>query len=117
MKNIQNVASFIEERIGHIYFRPLMYGGTASCVDMLLHYYHELWAEIFDNKDLYDKVQRKVHDACECEALNFSGRFSFNHPEASELEMVQFVVDQWMIISKELGVSVPYDNIRKLFKH
>ena len=114
MKSNKEIIEFIEERIGHIYFRPLMFGGSASGVDLILHYYHELWAEIFDKVSIYHSIRDKAFEDLNCNAANFSAKFLMDNPTATDRDASWFTVDQWMLISSKLGLSVPYEKIRKI---
>ncbi|MFH2045928.1 MAG: hypothetical protein ABIK92_12365 [Pseudomonadota bacterium] len=117
MKSNKEIVQFIEERIGHVYFRPRMYGGSASGVDLILHYYHDLWAEIFDKLSLYHSIRDKSYEDLHCGAANFSTKYQMDNPTASDIGAAFFVVDQWMKISDSLGLKIPYDKIRNMFKH
>ncbi len=116
MKSVDQIADFIVERIGHIYFRPLMYGDSASGVDAILHYYHELWSMIFDQSDFYRSISRSIHAERECGSADFSTKYKMDHSTASEHEIAFFVVDQWMRISEALEIPVPYERIRNEFE-
>jgi hypothetical protein len=48
MKSAKQIYDHVLETIGQVYYRPLMYGGTAQGVDTLLYQYHALWAFITD---------------------------------------------------------------------
>ena len=113
MKSTDEIVAFIVERIGHIYFRPLMYGGSASGVDTILHYYHELWSKIFDKYHQYQSIRNSIEEKLGCGSANFSTKYKMEHSNATENEVAFFSVDQWMLISDKLGVPVPYESIKK----
>lgn len=92
-----------------------MYGGSASGVDLILHYYHELWAEIFDRVSIYHSIRDKSFEDLNCGSANFSAKFLIDNPTATDREASWFTVDQWTLISAELGLSVPYEKIGKMF--
>ena len=117
MKKTDQIIKFIEERIGHIYFRPRMYGGDASGTDMLLHYYHELWAEIFDRRKDYENIRRNLEQKQDCGSASFSIRYKENNPGYSDDKITDYVVEQWKKISKQLGIQIPYEKLSKLFKN
>jgi hypothetical protein len=48
MRDGKHIAEFVEERIGQVFRRPLMYGGVPEAVDSILHYDHELWAVVHE---------------------------------------------------------------------
>ena len=116
MKDTEEILQFIASRIGHIYFRPLMWGGTAVGVDLTLHFYHELWAEIHHQQEHYLKISRKIHEQQKCGAASFATRYGLNHPTSSEKERAAYAVEQWRKISKKMVVPVPYTAIRAEFK-
>lgn len=114
MKTINQIIDFIEERIGHIYFRPWMYGGDSSGTDMLLHYYHELWAEIYNRHDDYEKIRRNMEQEQGCGSANFSTRFKVNNPDLSDEKVTDYVVDQWKKISEQMNIQIPYEKISEI---
>ena len=117
MKTNKEIIDFIEERIGNIYFVPLMYGGSASGVDLTLHYYHELWANIYNKSPLYNSIRDKFFVELDCGAANFSTKYTADNPDATDRDVSWFVVDQWMRISKELGIAIPYTKLWNEYKN
>ena len=111
MKSPEETIAFIASRIGHIYHRPLMYGGTADGVDLVLHYYHELWAEIVERHRDFRKAESTVSDQERCNSHNFASRYRVDHPRAEDKEIADYVVAQWRKVSGLLGVPIPYDQI------
>ena len=116
MKSADQIVDFIVERIGHIYFRPLMYGGSASGVDTILHYYHELWSIIFDKYENYRSIRDTIEEELNCGSANFSTKYKMDHSSATENEVAFFSVDRWMLISEKLEIPVPYDRIKNELK-
>ena len=113
MKSSEQILKFVTDRIGHIYFRPLMYGGTPSGVDLILHYYHELWAEIVSQQEHYQNIRMKLSLEEGFGASDYSSYFEKQHPWATDKEAVIYVVHQWMKISKMLNISIEYDQLSK----
>ena len=112
MKRLEEVVQFIAHRIGYIYHhQPLMYGGTADGVDLILHYYHELWAEIVERTDDYFNTCFEIHRQEDCNSHNFASRYRVAHPDATELGAAEYVVSQWRRISDLLGVPIPHGQI------
>ena len=111
MKDAGQIAEFLLSRIDQIYERPLMYGGTSEGVDIVLHYYHELWAMIFGREEEYQAISGTLHS----EAGGVSASFTFNYrrsrPHASDEETVRYVVEQWARISK--GLEMPVSRVGK----
>lgn len=116
MKTVEEIIAYIAHRIGYIYYhRPLMYGGTAHGVDTLLHYYHELWAEIVDRQDEFRRTSWGVHAEEDCDAASFPTRYARNHPDAKEAEIADYAVRQWRKISERLGVPIPHQELKREF--
>ena len=116
MKSFEQIAESIALRIGHIYFRPLMYGLNAGEVGMALDLYHSFWAQLLDKERELSEAVRAVANEQECGAASFAHRHRLNHPESSEQERVEYVVEQWRKISKLVGLPVPYSKIRSGFE-
>lgn len=117
MKSSEQIIQFILQRIGHIYFRPLMYGGTAEGVELLLHYYHELWAETFEKQEEYKQIRDRIYRQEDCGSGSLIRRFQEIRKNADGQSTSEYVVKHWRNISKELMLPVPYDTIRAFFKH
>lgn len=108
MRTNKQILNFVVERIRNIYLRPLMYGGSPSGVELILHCYHEMWSEILKCKDEYDRCRIKIHRSEGCGSSNFSNRFMELDPDAKEDEIIKYVVTQWKKISDLLGIPVKY---------
>jgi hypothetical protein len=105
MRDGKQISDFVEERIGHVFRRPLMYGGTPEGVDVVLDYYHELWALIHERGDEFEKVSSAAHDSEGCGSMNFAYRYQRDHPAASVDESARYVVSMWRRIGEKLGLS------------
>lgn len=72
MRDGRQIVEFVEERIGHIFRRPLVYGGTPEAVDSILHCYHELWAVAHDREGDFQAVSTATHlsEGCGSASLN-----------------------------------------------
>ncbi len=117
MKDSQEIEAILALKIGYMYYhRPLMYGGTADGVDLLLHTYHEIWSEIEGRHDEFRNTWWRVLEEEECGSANFSTRYRMNHPEASDEEIVSYAVDQWRKVSTRLGVPIPHQQLRLSFR-
>jgi hypothetical protein len=85
MKMPEDIVAHIVRQIGYLYYdRPLMYGGSGTGVDLLLHTYHDIWSVIVDRHDEFRKVWWKVLEEEDCGSADFSTRYTMNHPEASD---------------------------------
>lgn len=116
MKSSEEIAESIALRIGHVYFRPLMCAGTATEVNLLLYYLHEIWAEIVEQPEKLRTILQASLSNENCGALSFDRCYRKQHPQASEDDIVAYVLDQWRQISKRIGLSVPYSNMRNCFQ-
>ena len=117
MKSAEQMVEGISLRIGLIYFRPLLYGGTAAEVYLLLYYLHEIWAEMVEQTEPYRASLQACLSEQNCGALSFDRCFRKLHPQANEEDIVAYVVDQWRKISKRAGLPIPYSKIRSCFQH
>jgi hypothetical protein len=116
MKSPEEIVAFIAKQIGLIYYhRPLMYGGTAEGVDLLLHTYHRIWAEMVERQDKFQHTYWDVLAEADCGSANFSTRFAMDHQKAPEDEVVAFVTKQRRIVSDRLEIPIPHDRLRREF--
>ena len=108
MLTSEAMAELLAERIGHVYFRPLMYGGSAEGVELILDCYHGMWADLHERREEYQALM--VHEASSrrCGAASFSWGYKERHPGAPEAEVSEYIVSVWGGISRRLGVPVPY---------
>jgi hypothetical protein len=106
MKPAEQILEFVIDRIAHIYSRPLMYGGTPEGVDLILDYYHELWAEIVDLRQNFIESTESVHRKEKCGSKSFSYRFREKRPKANNDEISKYVVNQWKKIDRLLGIPI-----------
>ena len=104
MKDAQQIAGFLSARIGRIYERPLMYGGTAAGVDLILHSYHELWAMIHGRDEEYREISDAIHAAEGCGSADFAFHYRRAAPHAPEEEVARYSVEQWSKLSDRLGL-------------
>ena len=102
MKSTHEILKFVIDRLQHIYDRPLMYGGTAMGVDLVLHYYNELWAEIVERSGEYEALREEVFREENCGSGGFACKFLKENPSAPESEAASYVVQQWQEIHKRL---------------
>ena len=116
MKSSKQIAESIALRIGHIYFRPAMYGGTPEGVELVLYCYHELWTDIFGLREQFIPAIQAISAEESCGALGFAHHHKRRYPRASRDKTMAYVVKQWRKISKRLSVPVPYAAIRLEFK-
>ena len=103
------IVGFLANRIDQIFQRPLMYGGTSEGVDIILHYYHELWAMICYREKEYQSISWDIHAAEGCDSANFTSHYRRSRPHAPDEDAVLYVVEQWARISKRLGMPIGQD--------
>jgi hypothetical protein len=117
MKSVEQIVDYLAERIGYIYHhpRPLMYGGTAEGVDLLLWNYHEIWSEVVERQEEFQTVLRNVHDEASCQAAGFPTRYLWDYPSATQEELAQFVTKNWRTISDRLGVPIAHERLSREF--
>jgi hypothetical protein len=117
MRNVAEVVEYLAYRIGVIYYhdRPLMYGGTPDGVELLLYTYHDIWAQAAERESDLESVWRDALKQEDCGSANFSGRYSYNNPDADDVEVADYVLHQWRRISKSLAVPIPHERLEKDF--
>lgn len=106
MKSSEQISDFITDRIAAIYERPLPFGGTPDGVELVLHYYHELWVEIHEKKDEYTSVRRKIYAEQDCGSMSFAFRHKRLNQGATTDQIAAYVVGQWQRISQEFGIPI-----------
>ena len=110
MKTVDEILDFVAERIGCIYLhpQPFSYGGTPEGTDLLLHYYHELWAEIHDDRARFCDASVAIHRSEDCNGNSFAGNYERANPNATSLETVKYVFEQWKRISEIMSIPIPF---------
>lgn len=117
MKSSEAMVAYLAEQIGLMYYHnPLMYGGTAFGVETLLYAYHQAWAHLVDFDGDWRDMWWKALEAEDCGSADFSHRYSMNHPEAPEMEVVAYVVKHWRPVSEKLGVPIPHAALEAEFR-
>lgn len=106
MRNVNEIADYLEQKINQVYERPRMYGGTGEGVDLVLCYLHEIWAMVHCREDDYLKVRLEIHEEEGCNGCSFAHLYRRDKPDASEEETVRYVVLQWKKITSLLGIAV-----------
>ncbi len=106
MKHPADVMRFVLKRLEQVYEQPLVYGRSAEGVDLVLHYYHELWAFLANREDDYRRVSRDAHADQMGGSGPFAGQYRWHEPTASDEEVVDYVIDCWRDISDRLGVPI-----------
>ncbi len=113
VKTAKQILNFLTERIGHIYFRPLMYCDSPGSIDQTLHYYHELWSEITEQKESYFDFRTNLLLKEGCGSSDFATHFQKTNPGASEEAIVKYTIKQWKIISEALKIPIDYVDISR----
>ena|ERR1700687_4690556 len=107
MRDADAILRFVLERISQIYQRPLMYGGSPEGVDLVLHYYHELVAEILECRPAFEASKDKAHEEAGAIASGFSKIYRRIQGNPDEHKTVDYVVLQWRKIDALMGLNVP----------
>jgi hypothetical protein len=108
MRNADEILQFVLTMIGHIYYRPLMYGGNAHGVEIALSNYHLLWAEIVERQEELRAVEFARITERRCCTRAFSNHYRRHARKGcSEAEAAQAAVEEWKRIDRELGIVVP----------
>ncbi len=115
MKTKEQIAETYVERIGQVYFRPLMYGGDGREVELLLSLYHSFWAELLDQENKLLASIRFVMEEQGCGAFSFVRRYKYNHPNASEQEIADYAVLQWLKISDLVSLPIGYKSLCEIY--
>src|SRR6516165_9767900 len=106
MKNADAILQFVLRRIADVYERPLMYGGTPECVGSLLHYYHELVAEILERRQDLEDVRQRHREELRSNGMDFAALYRSRQADAPDQEVARFVVENWREIDSRLGVQL-----------
>jgi hypothetical protein len=108
MRTADEILQFVLEMIGHIYYRPSMYGGDAHGVDVALWNYHLLWAEIVERREELEAVQFARITRRRCCTRAFYDHYRRHVKQGcSDEEAIQAGVEEWQRIDQELGIVVP----------
>jgi hypothetical protein len=108
MRSADEILQFVLTAIGHIYYRPLMYGGDANGVEVALWQYHVLWAEIVERQEELQAVQFARSTGRRCCNRAFSDHYRRHVKQGcSEEEAAQAGVEEWKRIDQELGLVIP----------
>jgi hypothetical protein len=80
-----------------------MYGNTGAGVALLLHSYCSLKADILERRSEFDVTYHKVLAEEKCGSADFASRFQMKNPSASEVEIANYVVEQWRKIVEQIS--------------
>src|ERR1051325_5632335 len=109
MKSATQISDSIAFKIGDVYLRPLIHGGTAEGVDLVLFCYHGIWAEIHGLEDELRTARFAVSEHQKLGSMSFAKRYKRRYPKAREQKAAAYVTSQWRRISEMIGVPIPYD--------
>lgn len=112
MLDSESIYRFIVERIANIYWQPLAFGATADGVDLVLHYYHELLANVLGQQRAYEEIRIGQHMAEEANADSFAGNCRRLNEGQPEQRVAECVVGRWMQVDGMCGFDIPLDEIR-----
>jgi hypothetical protein len=108
MKTPDAIVEHVLKQIGYIYFhRPLLYGLTGTGVSVSIHNYHRIWAFIVGREDdLRDAYDKQIQEEG-CGSADFATCYRLRNPDASEEEIANYVVHQWIKISDRVKIPIP----------
>lgn len=105
MRTPEEIAQHLVQHIGHIFKRPLMYGGNAAGVDLILDENLALWAFVVGRDRDFLQVRNAELQNQECGSANFSTRYQMKHPSATDQENVEYVVRCWQSVVRALDLT------------
>lgn len=105
MRTPEEIAEHLIQHIGNIFKRPLMYGGNAAGVDLILDENLALWAFVVGRDRDFLQVRNDEFKNQECGSASFSTRYQMKHPLATEQENVEYVVRCWQSIVYALDLT------------
>lgn len=104
-RTAEEILEYVASRIGHVYRRPLMYGGTADGVDVVLRTLHDLYAQIVDRHDDLIPPREDLVPGVGSAGFAFHYRQRLHAGRTvPEPEAAAYVVEQWQRIDERLGV-------------
>ena len=111
MKEASEILAIVLKTMASIYKRPMMHGTSAGEVDTLLWHYHALWIEIME-RDLegYRSEVSRIHGRRHSCNRSFEGHYRLHTKrggEASEAEVIEYVLQTWKKMDGKLGIDVP----------
>ncbi len=96
------IAAWLEDAIRHAYQHPKMYAQSPRELETVLHNFHLLFLTIHERaRHLYDALSSVSAGI----ASGFNTIYLSEHPAAGEEEVFQYVVSQWKLVSKHLGIQ------------
>jgi hypothetical protein len=105
MRASDEIVEHLVQRVMDVFQRPLMYGGTAAGVDLILHEYLALWAFVVGRESDFEQEWCSELRREKCGSANFSTRYALNHPGVKEAETAAYVVERWQAITRAMAFS------------
>jgi hypothetical protein len=99
----------VEKLIAHLrglYERPLMFGGTAEGVELLLDSLHWTWAMCHEREADYERALADLHYEAGHQAMNCFGYYAHKYPHPTEEAKVAHVVSCFRRLEGTLGLDV-----------
>jgi len=107
MKTVGQVVEFLQDKFRFAYQRPLMVGGSAEDLDLVLFNDHQMWAAILGREDDFDRIRGEIYTEVGSQAMGFATFFRRKKPKGSEQELCDLVVAQWKRIDQLLNLPIP----------
>lgn len=93
-----------------------MFGGSGAGVDLTLHYLLELWSMIHERHDEYRQVREKRSSTVKAGVNSYAGIYKQRHPQATEGDVSDYVVQQYQKIIRQLKLPLPWKQIEEARK-
>ncbi len=114
MWTAQQISDFLELRLSNVLMRPMMFGGSGAGVDLTLHQLLELWSMIHERHDEYRRVREKRSSTIKAGVNSYAGIYQQRHPQASEGDISDYVVQQYQKIIRQLKLPLPWTQIEEV---
>lgn len=115
MWTAQDVSEFLELRIGHVLATPrgpMMFGGSAEGVDVLLNSYLELWSRLNERYEDYETLRCQQRSALNAGSASFAFHYRRRNKKQSEFHAANYVALQYKKIIQQLQLPVPCKQIK-----
>jgi hypothetical protein len=104
MLDTPTIIANLVTRIGWVYERPLMYGGTPAAVEGVIECLHSMWAMCLEREQQYRIAMEDLHRQEEHHAMNCSTWYAEQHPRAPEEETAAYVVSFYKRLDVAIGL-------------
>ena len=112
MRSGEEISVELAQMIASVYLRPAMYAGATDAPESprilcgVLWTAHWAWALSHERESELMRTHQDVARESGCVCLDFVATYRERHPNASFREQTQFVLEQWKVISRRMGVPL-----------